>query len=292
MGLEVNIQKTIVLDGIPSASGIAKLNSGIFIIGDNSPFLYKLDEQFNLTSKEKIYSTENLVGNTIPKKIKPDFEAFEAISDTELIVFGSGSNDIERDCFLRILLGEKIEVKTYNISPFYAHLKSLDMLQGSELNIEAVAFYEKKIYLFNRRKNVIFVFDYETFVGYVEGKNSLPNLNIIEVQLPKIKSIESGFSGATITKNNHLIFTASLEDTPNAYDDGAVLGSFIGKVHLNKIQEKEYYEYVFVESGKDPIKIESVAINNEISDKELDLLLVTDSDGGDSLLLAARLSWA
>lgn len=182
-------------------------------------------------------------------------------------------------------------METYSISGFYEHLKSLEIFSDSELNIEAAAEYQGQLFLFNRRKNLLISFSYEDFLAHVLKDAPLPEITIKEVVLPKLNGIEAGFSGATAFPDKPLlIFTASVEDTENAYDDGEVLGSFVGL--LDMTSGEILGEVLPVEpSDKSgvPLKVESVAIEKMLSDFELQLLLTTDSDGGDSLLLRARL---
>lgn len=289
--MKLKIQQTISLPRIPSASGISTFNNHLFLIGDNAPFLYEVDEDLYLVSKTQIYSDEHLQGDIIAKKLKPDFEAFELINEKELIIFGSGSKSPERDCFIRVFLGEKVAVKPYNITPFYNHLKSLDIMLGSELNIEALAAHNGKLFLFNRRRNIIFSFDYKAFIEHLDKGAAIPTILATKVNLPKINGIEAGLSGATTTNTHQLIFTASVENTSNAYDDGAVLGSFVGMVDIEKIEDQAAYQYVLIENEGAPLKVESVAVQNENADNQADLLLVTDSDGGESLLLKVQLEW-
>jgi hypothetical protein len=162
-------------------------------------------------------------------------------------------------------------------------------LKHSFLNIEAVAYFEGNMYLFNRKKPIIFKFDYQYFINYLEQNFDLPEIECTEVGLPNLKDIDAGFSGATIsTKTSQLIFTASLENTPNAYDDGEVLGSFLGIVDFKQITNKDAYRFIKIEGNHLPFKVESVAIVDEL-DSSFDLVFVTDSDDDESLDIKAKL---
>ncbi|MDO6518140.1 hypothetical protein Q4562_12915 [Zobellia uliginosa] len=158
----------------------------------------------------------------------------EVIGTNELVAFGSGSKSPQRDVFLHIFLEDSLRIKTYNISPFYDNLRALKAMENEALNIEAVAFQKDKIYLFNRGKNIIFEFTYDDFLAYLEGSAPFPKPVLTEFSLPKINGRESGFLGATIVKDTSMIlFTASVENTSNAYDDGEVWGSFIGTIPIS-----------------------------------------------------------
>ena len=278
------------LTGIPSASGIVKAGEEYFVVGDDSPFLFCLDKNFKQTGVTRIYSADKVEGERIAKKHKPDFEAMEMVNDNEFAIFGSGSKSPERDYFVRVLTGQPFEVKTHLITKFYTHLKNLEILKGTELNIEAAAEYKGTFFLFNRKKNLVISFNYSDFIDHVENDSPIPEISVTEVKLPGRNGIEAGFSGATAFPHKPiLIFTASVEDTDNAYDDGEILGSFIGLLDIETNKLIDEVIFISTPADKDPFKIESVAIDKEISETEVDLILTTDSDGGISEILRGKL---
>lgn len=275
------------LTGIPSASGMVKLGEEYFVTGDDSPYLFSLDKEMNLKAQYPIYSLKKLDGDKFIKAEKPDFEAMEMLNDSQILVFGSGSKSPQRDVFLRITLNGKLKVEQFNISELYNNLKEMDIMDGAELNIEALAFNEGNLYLFNRGRNIIFTFDYTQLMSFLEKDTDFFEPKAKLYELPEINGIQSGFSGATIF-NEKLIFTSSVEDTDNAYDDGEILGSFIGLIDI--FEEKEL-QYVLIPNKVHPLKVETVTIDKVVSDKELIVMLATDSDGGVSELLKARIYW-
>lgn len=291
--MKFEVIKAELLEKVPSASGIVKAGNSNYVAGDDSPYLFCYSEGFTETKKIRIFSADKVEGDRITKKHKPDFEAMEKIHEAEIAVFGSGSKSPQRDYFIRILLKEdEHEVKTNQISGFYKKLKELDIFSDSEFNIEAAAEYQGQFFLFNRKKNIVIKFSYEEFVAHIENDAPQPEVFVTAVKLPEINGLEAGFSGATAFPNRPLlIFTASVEDTDNAYDDGDILGSFIG------VLDMETYEIVG-EMQRIPspdkkggeVKVESVAIDKILSENEFELILTTDSDGGDSLIMRAKFS--
>jgi hypothetical protein len=108
-----------------------------------------------------------------------------------------------------------------------------------------------------------------------------------------INGVASGFSGATASiLMGRLIVTTSVEDTDNAYDDGCVLGSFVGWVPIAERSRSENYVFVQIESGQHALKVESVAVEHEHSEDEMTVLMTTDSDGGTSVALRCLLRWS
>lgn len=289
------LTEVISLENIPGASGLGINEQHMIIVGDNSPYLYLLDHNANQIDSIIIYPTDNYKDGEITKSLKPDFEALELIKGEaydEVLIFGSGSRSPQRDIYTHISLSPEPQVETYSLVTFYDQLREMEIMSGHEFNIEAVAFYENKLLLFNRGKNLIFQYDYPDFVAYVKEEIPYPLPIVTEFELPQIKGIEAGFSGATIIPGTHLLLiTSSVEDTPNAYDDGEVLGSYICMLDLDDREESMKCYLIEDENHPMQVKVESVAVLDHISNNEVELLMVTDSDGDESLLLKGMLTW-
>lgn len=285
----LNIKK---LSNIPSGSGIAKYAEGYYVISDDSPHLFLLNKEFDVVSKVLISETEHFNGDRIIKAEKADFETLEMIDDNELVVFGSGSKIPQRDVFVRILLNDPVVVEKYDISKFYNHLRTLPIFENSELNIEATAFREEQLYLFNRRKNIIIKVNYSLFLDFIKGETLIPDLEIHEFFLPKINGIEAGFSGATTLQNQPtIIFTASVEDNINAYEDGEILGSFIGTIDISSNMISNRFEHCEIPIVNENFKVESVTIVEEIAVGKTKVVLITDDDQGSSAIIESIISW-
>jgi len=295
LDMKFRLTEVTPLDNIPGASGIGINDRHIIIIGDNSPYLYLLDHAAKHNNLITIYPTDDYKEGEIVKTLKPDFEALELIKGTaydEVLIFGSGSRGPQRDIYVHVTLSAEPEVKTYSLVSFYDQLRKMDIMSDAELNIEAVALHEGKLLLFNRGKNLIFEFDYLAFQQYINDEIPYPQPSVTELELPQIKGMVSGFSGATIIPGTQtLLFTTSVEDTPNAYDDGEVLGSFICMIDMDRLDGSVINFLIEDESQPMKVKVESVAILNQISKNELEILMVTDSDGDESLLLKGLLNW-
>ena len=255
--LDIEILSWQVLEAVPSASGIVKFKEDFYVIGDNSPYLFHVDKSFNLLSKTLIYSSEKVQGNIIPKIDKPDFEAMEMVSETRILIFGSGSKSPERDVYVLVELGKEITYKKYDISLFYQYLRDMKIMSGYELDIEGLAFYGDLLYLFNRGRNIIFSFSCNDFIEYCNTGTAFPIPRSSLFSLPKVNGLQAGFSGATAFKEKpYFIFTAAVEDTPNAYDDGDILGSFIGVIEMKNGEIAEDFLIKKIPNTGVPLKVE------------------------------------
>lgn len=289
--LNIEILNWQILKEVPSASGIIKFNEDFYVIGDDSPYLFHIDKNFDLISKILIYSSEKPLEDIIPKIDKPDFEAMEMISGNEILVFGSGSKSPERDVCVLVTIGKEIIYKQYDISQFYDHIRNTEIMQGYELDIEGLAVNGNLLYLFNRGQNIIFSFSFKVFMEYCKNGTNFPVPKTNLFSLPKINGLQAGFSGATTFKDKpYFIFTAAVEDAPNAYEDGDILGSFMGVIELKDGEISNNFFIKEIPNPGFPLKVESVIIDKVISETQTDLVLVTDNDGKPSEIIRLRMT--
>lgn len=294
-GMKLSITKRHTLDKISAASGIVMLNHDYFIIADNSPWLFRLNEQYQITEKIPVASLEHLTGDHIPKEYKSDFEALTLFNHgQEMLLFGSGSKSPERDTVVSIALkdGQIAAIERFTLGKLYAQLKAETGLKDSELNIEAAVTIGKELYLFNRGVNLIIKYDLTAFLHSVKQEKGHLQPQVYEIKLPVINGLEAGFSGASyLLDQQSIVFTASVENTENWIDDGPVLGSFIGVIEpeaLGTLSEPACV--ILAQNGRPlPVKVESVAVREAMTPNLFDLLMVTDSDGGHSELIEASL---
>jgi hypothetical protein len=207
------------ISGIGAASGIIFRENQLYIISDNSTFLY----QYNLERKElqKINlffeSQEN-----IPKKEKFDFEAL-TLRDEKLYIFGSGSTENRN---LRISYDlQTQEISQKDLSKTYKNLVQKTQIDKNDLNIEGAFFHNQKWHLFQRgnssnSQNGIFITD-----------KTNDTIDFIAFSLPKVQNIQATFTDAILVEDK-IYFLSAVEDTDSTYDDGEVLGSFIGRIDL------------------------------------------------------------
>ncbi|SFW69571.1 hypothetical protein SAMN02927921_03386 [Sinomicrobium oceani] len=286
------------LPGVPSASGTAVTRDHLYITGDNSPWLFRFSRNYQPVSRISVFRYTTLSkGEIIPKKDKPDFEAMEIIGD-KLYLFGSGSQSPERDVMVQVDIGNGNRTKTYTLTRFYQTIRKKHLRKGAVLNIEGVAAKDNRIFFFLRGQNIILEYPVSALFDYFENGQEYPGPGIYKITLPAINGIQAGFSGATfVPGQDTMIFTASVEDTSNAYDDGKILGSFTGIIPCEKLKNgytplcTPLYEN---NGANEPLllKAESVSVLEKLSGRNLKILLVTDDDtSGNSELLEALIHW-
>lgn len=287
----LEITHTSELNGVASASGLAMYGGKYFVIGDDSPFMFLVDSQFNVKKKWQFFPADTSILR-IPGNVKPDFEALENQGDSILLIFGSGSKSPQRDVLVRINPEDPNNVETYSMTSFYQHLRNQKELEGKELNIEGVTIRKNKMYLFNRIPSLIFEMDYSAFLEHILDGSTLPSIETHTYKLPSVNGVRAGFSGATsVSYIPYLIFTASVESNDNSTSDGAILGSFAGAIKLKDDRLSSSIRTIQLNTGSKPVKVESIGVETIHSDRHLTVILVTDSDGKESMIYRCKMSW-
>ncbi len=284
-------QKTLA--GIPSASGIEIIGNALYVMGDDSPWVFRLNEKWEVVEKTPVSSIPATQGEKIPKQLKPDLEAMASMGPT-LLLFGSGSKSPQRDVLICLDTDRSHDIKKYSLVQFYDSLCVSANLTRKELNIEAAVILNEDLFLFNRGKNRVFKLNIHELLAHTEGNRPAPVPEAFRVTLPSLKGIEAGFSGAAVTPDSkQILFTASVENTPNWIDDGEILGSFIGLFPLSGLKDSLHPDCIAITDGEKNtlnIKVESIAVRKQVSTGKLHLLLVTDNDGTTSELIEAELT--
>lgn len=123
----------------------------------------------------------------------------------------------------------------------------------------------------------------------VNQEDSLPQVNYRKIKLPFIEQHEARFSGVCTIDENHLLFCASVEDTPDWITDGPVLGSYFG---IYSLQDNKLIATYLLKDKQDQIikeKIESVDILQKTG-HDLIFWATADNDNGTSKLFRIKLS--
>ncbi len=282
---------TIHLTELSSASGIGVFNQTNYIVGDDSPWLYELDNDLNIISKTQISTKHKLVNGRTPKKFKADFECAEIINDNDsikLVVISSGSSPVTRDTAFIINISDTGIIVKRNIRPLYEAIKlKAGLPSANEINIEGIAFSMDDAYLFHRgnvSENIIIKIDRSSFIGYLKNGNPIPSFNIYKFNLPNYKGVASGFSGACLNPDNSgLLFTASMEDTKDEIADGKVLGSFVGVIPFSGMEMGKYYTSLLLENNT-PLekKLEGISVSSISKNGQIKVITVCDNDDGTS----------
>ncbi len=294
--MKIRILEKYPLNDIPSASGLEILGDYHYVLSDDSPFLFCIDEKGQSKFRLRIKDSFEMRNGRIPKKLKPDFESLSALQlqgQDHLLLLGSGSAPLRH---FGLLFNTALFTQTpIELEPLYTHLQS--HLQPGSLNIEALAANETHLFFFQRGnvsgENIIFRCLLNDFMAYIQDIERIPTFDIFDFELPTFEGVQAGFSGAAwLPQRGYLLFAASLEDTQDAIADGEVLGSMIGLIDLDENAPRIKQELLTEADGSIYRgKVESVTYWREASADTFLVKAVTDSDGGHSELLVLEVSY-
>jgi hypothetical protein len=205
----------------------------------------------------------------------------------EIWIFGSGALPT-RNILVKVNLQTQ-EAHTFSLTNFYGDLCREAAIQKEQLNIEGAAVYGDQLLLLNRGNNCIYRFALAAVTSCVEQNGVFPDIAVQRYSLPFVDDCVAGFSGATVFGDD-LIFCASLEKTNDWINDGEILGSFIGLIHLCENSE-EIADCVQLKQGNEVFlgKIEGLCVT-EKSERQVMLSAICDNDDGRSTLLTIKMS--
>ncbi|MES2240497.1 MAG: hypothetical protein V4497_09605 [Bacteroidota bacterium] len=249
--------------GIGSASGLLYKDNSLYIVGDNSGYLY----EYHMNSKDlKRHPLVENPSENIAKKDKPDFEALTSFQDT-IYVFGSGSTP-KRNSMVEFDWQQKKKIATNNLANLYAVMQNFASIKPEDFNIEGAIHDGENWYFFNRgngisNKNALFS---------LQAKRLDQEFSLLskDYKLPKIKGVRTSFTDAVLV-DNAIYFLATAEDTQSTYDDGQVLGSIIGRINL------ETMKIDFTKKISSTNKFEGLTLYKKDNNK-IDFLLCEDKD--------------
>ena len=246
--------------GIGSASGLVYHQDKLYIISDNSTFLY----EYNILNKrlDKIALVENPQDNII-KKEKPDFESI-TLKGNNLVLLASGSTDKRNKLFKYNINSKKIKEKSFE--EFYRKLKSELEIKEDELNIEGLIITDKKILLFQRGNGG----NSKNGIIYADDEPDNPKFKFIPFELPNIKNVPATVTDAILVEDK-IYFLAAAEDTSSTYDDGEVLGSIVGSIDFKTMKLESTLQI------SDKHKFEGLTVYKKTA-TQLELLLCEDTD--------------
>jgi len=273
------------LQGFSSGSGMAYHKGCFYAVGDDDPYLVKINSSGEITEKWQIWDTSQVKNGRINKPTKPDFEAIANLpynNDTLLIIFGSGSNSPTRDII--ILFNPKTEkLISLEGKRFFDWLKAKANLGNEEINLEGAAYHNDYIYLLNRHNNQMYTLPLYEFQHFITtGEIQQLSLTIQRFDLPIYKGDTARFSGASMLEGqNKLLFSATIETTNNWKEDGSILGSYMGIIDLNKPSNKTLTCFPVLSDTNQRFagKIESLQ-GFPKKDKEVAIYFITDDDDG------------
>jgi len=256
---KIQLLTFLTIQGIGAASGIVFHNNSLFIVSDNSGYLFeqKIDSQHLIKHALVAGTSVN-----IEKKRKPDFEAI-TLKENELHVFGSGSTSNRNKKVVFDIDSKKIT--EIDFSETYSDLKKVAHFTDDDLNIEGALYHQDHLFLFQRGNGLT------AKNGIFKIYNS--TIKFHPITLPKIKHVETSFTDAILI-GDKIYFLAAAEDTISTYEDGEVLGTIMGIMNVATLEIEKTIQL------SPTHKLEGLTLFKK-TEKELTFLLCEDNDTED-----------
>lgn len=258
------------ISGLRAASGIVYNNKHLYLISDNSEFLYRFDLQNPVLDKIPLGSKAE---ENLPKKHKPDFEILTEYNG-QLHLFGSGSK-AHRNQHIIFSIDSGL-YSLYNRSALHQQLAVLAKIPEDDLNLEGAFCHQEQWYFFQRgnsksQQNGLFICN-----------QNLEPLHFQKIDLPKIQNIPATFTDAVLV-DDAAYFLAAAEKTDSAYLDGEIAGSLLGKLNLKTFAVEYTQEISYIQ------KFEGICLYQKSADK-IEFLLCEDNDSEVSESVIYRLT--
>lgn len=252
------------IQGVGAASGLIYRDGGLYVISDNSNYLYHyaIEEQ----ELGQVLLLDRSTNVDVPKKHKADFEAVTADGGT-LYVFGSGSSK-KRDLLRRYDTDTEETVAT-NMRKVYKTLRKMYSITEDDFNIEGALFVNDELWLFNRGNGPL-----EQNGVYVLDKDNFSPKAFHAVPLGGLDGVPLGFTDAILV-DGKVYFTAAAEGGESSFHDGEVMGTVFGCLDPGTMKV-EYTE--LISEGQ---KFEGITVFRK-TPTEIDFLLCEDPDNGEN----------
>lgn len=266
-GLTARIVSARALDGVGAGSALVWFKGRLLVVQDDAPSVVWIDVATGQTERLVLEGT----GEALEKKAKPDFEVAFLGPGQEVTILGSGSSAIRRRRATVNL--DSNTVRLYEEGALYdaledvvRELANVDLVTSAKVpgtfehlvNLEGGVIWRNLLRLFHRGAGPIpsAVIDLE--------------LDVLAGAAPRIVGVSSYNLGQVCDKLLHftdstllrdkLAYLAVAEDTPNAVDDGPVVGAALGFID----GDTAYWTPIVEASGElSTRKVEGIAMDPE-----------------------------
>jgi len=249
---------------VSAASGLVLRDGYFHVVADDENALFVFGQEGD-TRRVPLLDGELPTKNSARKKQKADFEILVDLADDGLLAMGSGSRATRERA---VLLDRRERTTVIDIAPLCASLRET----FPELNLEGGVLLGNELVLLQRgnrsdRRTAL------VFISRDDLQNALASRQFVPTRAPRIVDLELGGQDAVpwtctdlaLVGNGDLLASAVLEDTCDAYEDGACLGSAL--VRIAPDGALRWHRRL-----ETPSKVEGIAVDGE------GVWLVSDAD--------------
>lgn len=257
------LEIAFTLIGIGAASGILYHEDSIYVISDDSNYLYRYRISTH-TINETLLINDGNTAVQLSKSKKRDFEAITVDGD-RFHIYGSGSSDNgKRNMHIAVTNNEHPRVEQEDFTFLYRRLQARFSIPVDDFNIEGAIHHHGTVFLFNRGNGPL-------------GANGIFRLSqqdtaFIPIDLPRLGGVGTGFTDAILLENT-IYFLAAAEDNRSVYQDGAIRGTLLGTLSYPDLELQSCIQL------SDSHKFEGIALLDDQAGTR-SFLLCEDPDNG------------
>jgi hypothetical protein len=273
---------------VRAASAIAAFGDGWLVAQDDATHAAWLRPR-GITAvrvTEPVEGHETFSSAAGTKHLKPDFEAAFAV-DGGVLLLGSGSTAARMRASLVTTAGS---FTTVDLTPLYLRVAEVLGIAVEQLNLEGAARIGNRLRWFQRGNSAAGVpsaaVDVDLPALLTEQWPDVTDPRPYD--LGTVNGVALAVTDAVALPDGRLLVAAAAEDTPNAYDDGPVVGAAIAL-----LDDERVLAVAPVPDGADgPYKIEGLAVRGA-EPGGVSLIAVVDADDplAASSRLDLRISW-
>jgi hypothetical protein len=291
-------------DGSPvrAASAIAPLGDGWLVVQDDATHAawWRAGEVTAVRVVRPVDGLEVFSAAAGTKHLKPDFEAACPVpvdGADGVLLLGSGSAAARTRASLVTVDAFGTAFTVVDLAPVYRDVAAALRLRDGQLNLEGACVLGDRLRWFQRGNLAAGVptaavdVDLVALVAAVTGADAGGRVAIGDVRrydLGTVGGVALAVTDAVALDGGRVLVSAAAEDTPNAVDDGPVVGSALALLDDDGVLAS----VAMPDAAAGPYKVEGLAIREATADG-LRLLAVTDADdpAAPSELLTLRLRW-
>ncbi|UJR80852.1 DUF6929 family protein [Sandaracinus amylolyticus] len=238
---------------VRSGSGLAWLGSRLVIAQDDASFLALLDASLAHVSSitldhvvDGARQFDNVRGN---KKQKIDLEACSVLAcDGRELLVAWGSGSLAPRERLVVLERDADRARVVEARPLYEHLREHVEFAGSEMNIEgATMIGGDRVRLFQRGNgaphgdlvplDATGDLDLRALLAWIDDPTrAVPALrDVVQWDLGRMDGVRLTFTDACPAPNGSIAYLAAAEASPDAIEDGVVVGVAIGVIDAHGV---------------------------------------------------------
>lgn len=262
-GLRARIESVRPLVEVRAGSALVAYRGRLLVVQDDAASVVWVDPLSGQTKRIVLEGS----GEQVEKSRKPDFEVAFLGPGRVVTILGSGSSPQRRR---RAVLD--LETDAVRIFDEGALFDVLEKALGVVPNVEGGAIWQNRLRLFHRGAGGDKSATVDVNLDVLHGKPpQVLGLSVFE--LGEIQGVPLHFTDATMW-HERLVYVAVAEDTPNAIDDGPVVGVTLGILH----EDKAIWTPLLEASGEiSTRKVEGIAIDEQTGT----MYGVTDPDDPD-----------